>query len=487
MYHIEDVKNYINCPKLFQYVYFNNTHNNYFHCRSNETISNIGINKLNIKDYYLGKQGDHKNIAITKINEYEWVIKGRFEYKELRVKIPFIHRIKGSLIDVVFFSTALYPTPSDLNYYQACIWVLKKNLLNINEISILHPNAKYIRNQNDNNDILNYTKYFYNSNKTKSVSITKIINNHNVNFNKILREMNDINIDSNILPRSNKTKQSCTLCPIKNTCFNNEDEQCDSILTLHSYKSKYSLYLSGITSLKQLDINTTKFNQTQIAQISAAKNKGEYYQPILLKKWLNKINTRPLVFFDFEWDTFYLPPYNMMKAYDVITFQYSLHILDENNKLIHKEFIGKNDCRRQFIESLLNDVDINSKFICFNALGGEILRLKEFIKYFPEYSDKIQKIISNTYDLSDIFNLGYYYNIKMGGKYNLKTISQIFTDTTYNKQEEIHDGLQAVMLWRDQENLDSNDEFKINKLLEYCSQDSLNLYKIYSYLCNLIK
>ena len=486
MYHTDDLKNYINCPKLFQYMYFNQNNQKIFYSRTKDNISKLGINKLNIRNYYLGKKNDDKNIALNKLNDYQWLIKSRFEYKNLRVKIPFIKKINSNLIDVIFFSPALYPTISDLNYYLSCLLVLNKNNLSINNISILHPNPNYIRGNNIDNNILSITKNFYNSNKSKGLPIIKVLNRSDINLDTILNNMNNINKDDIVLPKTNKSKHSCALCPLKSTCYNNTNECNDSILTLHSSNNKYKLYDKGIRTLKELDIND-KYTQTQFAQIMASKNNGEYYHPTLLKSWLDKLSKRPLVFFDFEWDIFFIPPYNKMRPYDVITFQYSLHILDEHNNLIHKEYIGKNDCRKEFIESFLNDIDINSNFICFNALGAEVLRLNEMKSYFPKYSEEISKIIMHTYDLSDIFNLGYYYNIKMNGKYDLKTISQMLVETTYNKSNNIHNGIEAVMLWRNLEKQNNNNCANVKKLLDYCKQDSLNLYKVFCYLSNLVK
>ena len=68
-----------------------------------------------------------------------------------------------------------------------------------------------------------------------------------------------------------------------------------------------------------------------------------------------------------------------MKAFDVLPFQYSLHVL-ENGELKHHEFLGEGDTRRAFIESLLNDMPKEGPIFAYNAFGAEVIRFKRTSK-----------------------------------------------------------------------------------------------------------
>ena len=64
----------------------------------------------------------------------------------------------------------------------------------------------------------------------------------------------------------------------------------------------------------------------------------------------------PLYFLDFETFNPALPRYRGSRPYQVIPFQWSLHTLDSDGTLEHREFLheGAGDPRRAFAESLVS-------------------------------------------------------------------------------------------------------------------------------------
>ncbi|MEG0564551.1 MAG: hypothetical protein RR511_10720, partial [Anaerorhabdus sp.] len=101
MYHISDVKKYLRCPKLFwlsereEALPFNS------YVRLDEAVTTLACEKLEIKEHFLGTRGDDPQKTLDAMKEMDWIVKGRFEYKQLRVKIPFLHR-NGDVWDVYF-------------------------------------------------------------------------------------------------------------------------------------------------------------------------------------------------------------------------------------------------------------------------------------------------------------------------------------------------------------------------------------------------
>ena len=475
MLYIKDIKRYLNCPRLFYYDKFIERVVGFSYFRINLEIANLGIDKLNIDHYYLGKQNDSSLSAISNINNYKWFVKARFEYQGLRVKIPFIKREADGLI-VYFVDMSTSVKISELNYYAYHIWVLKKLNLHIKDIKVLYFNKDYIRDGRiDGSEILKISSKF---DSVRYNNIYDLINRKNIDLSAIIKVINSITIDSDIKRKYKFYSKNCHICPIYSYCF--KPINYDSIFTMRSLKDKVKLYNKGITTINQL--HNISFNSVLSAQYLANINNGYYIDKTKIRNFFKSFN-RPLVFIDFEWEQYLLPPYDHMKVNDIITFQYSLHILYSYDQIVHKEYLGKKDCRYDIIDHLINDIPDNGTFIAFNAYGAERLRLLEFIKLAPKYQDKLQYIIDNLYDISKVFNNGWFYHQAMLGSYSLKSISSALDLFKY---KDVDSALLALDIYRNIE-YGNNNHQQIDKLKQYCFNDSYALLLLYQYLSNLIK
>ena len=100
----------------------------------------------------------------------------------------------------------------------------------------------------------------------------------------------------------------------------------------------------------------------QFAQIMADRNNGLFIDKGAIRIWMKEHIHYPISYLDFEWETLAYPPYKGMKPFDVLTFQYSLHIEKENGDLEQRGFIGEKDCREDFIRHLINDSSKERKY-----------------------------------------------------------------------------------------------------------------------------
>ncbi len=271
------------------------------------------------------------------------------------------------------------------------------------------------------------------------------------------------------------------LCPYYSLCFpevNNIED--NSILTLVSSRYKQQMYESGILKLKDADINLIEGNRVQYAQIMADKNGGLFVDGPALKYWLKMVK-EPVSYIDFEWDRYLIPRYENMKPLDVIPFEYVLYT-QERGELVNKSFLSKGDCRREFVESLINDLPDEGSILAYNADGAECLRLKELQREFPEYSDKLEKIISRFVDLAVPFVEGLVYDVRMAGNFSLKKLVAILSDESYENLD-INEGMKAVYSWRDiDKEIDTDEEKTIEELKKYCGLDAYGLVIVYRWL-----
>ena len=106
MFHISDCKKYNRCPILYLKDQENEKSEFQQFVRLDEQITQLAVQKLKLTDYFLGERNDPKERALEALNSYEWLVKARFEYKTLRVKVPFLHRIQNAY-DLYFLFVGL--------------------------------------------------------------------------------------------------------------------------------------------------------------------------------------------------------------------------------------------------------------------------------------------------------------------------------------------------------------------------------------------
>ncbi|MEA5026508.1 MAG: DUF2779 domain-containing protein [Erysipelotrichaceae bacterium] len=486
MIHISDVNNYLQCKHLYLKTLSSDKPKFQQFIHKDETLSLIGTRKLGIKEAFFGQRGDPNEAAFAAMKEFEWLIKARFEYMELRVKIPFMHH-NGKAWDIYFIRNELFPKEDNLMYMTDTLWVLRQLGITLGAIYILHFNSTYQRQGDlDYDQLLTISEYLYNQNNHPSVHLTDAVTARTRDLTKIIEHMRTLNRES--LPPVKREKK-CSgrfQCRFYTECFPEEQNVPDnSILHLLGCEYKHQMFNDGKLYLRDSDLDLIEGTRQQYAQIMADRNNGLFVDKMNLKLWLNDHLTFPLSFLDFEWDRYGIPPYDQMKPFDVLLFQYSLHVYD--HELRHREFIGLEDCRRELLESLLNDLPPSGSVIVFNASGGEEIRLRELQVIYPEYSAQIDDIISRMVDFSIPFNLGMVYHLKMRGSYSLKRIVEVIDDKLSYHNLDIPQALDAVDGWRKLSKSISDEEEKklIADLLAYCAMDTYSLYLIYRWFMEL--
>jgi len=220
----------------------------------------------------------------------------------------------------------------------------------------------------------------------------------------------------------------------------------------------------------------------------ADRQGGRFFDKLALSDWLNNNSGYPMSFIDFEWDLYLVPPYDGMHPLDVNLFQYSLHIMNEDGTVTHKQFIGERDCREEFLKRMLEDIPDEGVIFAYNARGAEILRLRELQRYFPQYSDQLEGIISRFVDLALPFVNGVVYDVRMRGMYSLKVIQEMLDDERSYHDLAVENGLDAVAIHRLLEQCDEPETKKqyYEDLYEYCGLDSYAMIEVYNWLISLI-
>ena len=487
MIHISDCNKFRKC--VIQYVKQKNAGPSEFipFIRLDEQVSDLVKQKLKIEDCFTGQKRDDTSLAMNAMQEYDWLVQARFEYKGLRVKVPFMHRTEDGW-DVYFLLIGLFPHRDRVQYYADTLWVLQGLGISVHNVLIAHLNSEYVRGEElDVDQLFMISDVIYNNNNHPSVSAYQSAMDSVRDLEPLIEQMNSI--DENNLPEPKRTIR-CTgrnKCKFYDECFQEEKNVPDnSILTLMTSQHRYEMHKAGIERLRDADPEKLEGTRQQYSQIMADRNGGLFFDRLALKSWLSNI-TYPITCLDFEWERFAIPPYKGMKPYDVLPFEYSLHIMYEDGHTDHKVYLSFRDDRRDMAEHLVKDIPADGTVLAFNAEGAEKMRISEFAEQFDDLSEKLLNINERMEDLELPFEIGTVYHLGMRGLWSLKKIMSLMNDRSY-KELDIQEGMSAVFEWRQ---LDSNEptenrEEIIENLKEYCGMDTYAMTVVYRWLVSLV-
>ena len=481
MYHISDLKKFSKCPRFY---FLDVDSENVFkpYLRSDESFIELLKKKLEIENCYTGKVGDSANAFFDNKDKYNWFINCRFEMNKLRIKVPVINLKDDKTCDVYFLYYGTQIKELDFFSYRISIEVLEKLGVLIDDIYIAYINPDYVFNNSiDPNNL------FIITNKYKNGKIINMLLDSVVDYDDIIDKIDNSSLDE-LVPEKTRACHLRDVCSYYDTCFENETNlDDDSILTLVCSQYKTNMYDEGISLLKDADLDRLEGNRVQYAQIMADRNGGLFVDKVNLKEWLDDINKYPISFIDFEWDRYLIPAYNGMKPLDVIPFEFALYIDNGTGELEHRTFISSGDCRREFAEKLIEVIPKEGTIFAYNAVGAEIIRIKELAELYPDLKDKLLSITERFVDLAVPFLEGIVYDTRMAGIFTLKKLVSVVSDKSY-KDLDIDDGMEAVYNWRNiDKGEDLNEEQTIDNLKKYCSLDAYGLYLVYKWLLTLVE
>lgn len=304
--------------------------------------------------------------------------------------------------------------------------------------------------------------------------------NRKMPYSKFLDLAASVFEQEDIVPRKVRACTSPSKCPLYESCWKESDKKDDDPSMLFSCANKEEFERRNIHSLAEIPGDLIDGQPLQYAQIQAARHEsGRFMDLYGLRHWMDQLEW-PLCYLDFEWDTFVLSPYTGMKPFEVLCFQYSLHIEEKDGSIEHTAFFETGDCRVDFIESLLADMPETGSIVVFNMEGAERLRLLHLADQFPQYRKKLEALCDRMIDLATPFESGCYYDLRQRGHSSLKTLLPLFTDDASYDSLAVHNGVQAVLAYRQAKNETAAVQLQTARAIsEYCSMDTLAEKKLY--------
>lgn len=488
-FRVNNVKKYQQCPKHFILDY-QETNIGFPFIYFSESLVDAARKFLNIadEDIFVGSTGQSSEATKEGMKDKTWAALVRFEKYDFRIKVSFLKKVEDGYEYYALCRTC-YPKEDEARRLYMEKWLLEEEGIHITNIYLVHLNAEYERNgELDYSQLFKVSANFYKDNNKPGKVVSEVVDKYQYDMVSALNEMKRI-VDSGEC--ESEFKLQCTKhgkCARYGECFREDDLEDDSILFLNGTRKKYDMFWEGKKSILDIDFGVDiDGTYLQYAQYMACLKNREFVDLNALSSWLDESLVGPYIYVDFEWDTIGIPMYDKMKPYDVLLFQYSIHI-DDGNEIIHKEYLGNGgDCRQEFIEQLLADIPSTGSIIAYHAEGAEKLRLQELAYQFPEYAERLQDIIDRMVDLTYPIMSGAYYHPKMRGTYSLKKIYAVINDNHGYNELDIDHGLKAVDAYRNLNKLSAEEQLKVREeLFKYCGLDTYAMVVLVKYLQKLV-
>lgn len=242
---------------------------------------------------------------------------------------------------------------------------------------------------------------------------------------------------------------------------------------------KFALYRRGIVRLK--DVPLEELNGAQRFQAEATLEQKDVTDAAAIREFLDTL-WYPLCHLDFETFDNPVPPFDGVRPYQKIPFQYSLHIeREEGSDPEHFEYLAQPnvDPRRELAEKLIAEIPEDACVLTYNqAFEKSVLR--ELAALFPDLADGLQKRIDNIRDLMVPFKKRYLYRWLMRGSYSIKQVLPALVPDLSYKGLGVADGGMAMLAYHEMcSAADPARVAEIRKaLLAYCELDTWAMVRI---------
>jgi len=232
----------------------------------------------------------------------------------------------------------------------------------------------------------------------------------------------------------------------------------------------------------------------KLNQVMVYKSKKEIVDLDAIKSELNSL-TFPLYFLDYETYPSAIPLFDGYHPYQNVVFQYSLHVLTEEDAKAGREpkhfecLLLTGDPAEQIVESLRKDIgDTGSVISWFKKFENS--RNKELAEMVPLQYEFLHGVIKRTYDLMDIVENQYYVHHGFKGSSSIKKVQDVLAPQySYKKLTGVQNGTDAIEAYRQvlKGELTGKDlEEKKKHMLKYCKYDTEVMYIIWKFFYDLV-
>ena len=265
----------------------------------------------------------------------------------------------------------------------------------------------------------------------------------------------------------------------------NPDIPTPSIYSLPrlSTSKRRKLLSKNILRLEDIE-DTFPLSQNQRLIVQAAKNGGPQINPREIARFLSELRF-PLYFLDYETFSSAVPLIDGGSPHKNFPVQYSLHILNEDGSLIHKEYlerVPRMPCR--LIEQMQDEIGPTGSIVSWHA-SFEKTQNQEMAKGFPEHATFLRNSNERMVDLEVVFKTGYV-DSRFDGSTSIKKVLPVICPNLDYNELDVQDGVSAMEAWKQMVSTEPEEAESIARaLLNYCERDTLAMVEIYRFLTRI--
>lgn len=200
-----------------------------------------------------------------------------------------------------------------------------------------------------------------------------------------------------------------------------------------------------------------------------------------IRKFLSEL-IFPLYFFDYETFSSAVPLLDRTSPHKHFPVQYSLHILDANGSLHHKEYLERQArLPDRLLERMKGDIGPEGSLVSWHA-SFEKTQNRKMAALFPDAAVYLSELNDRMVDLEDLFKTAYV-DARFDGSTSIKKVLPVVCPHLNYNDLDVQDGASAMESWKRM--LDAAPEEAdgiAQSLLRYCERDTFAMVEIYRFL-----
>ena len=234
--------------------------------------------------------------------------------------------------------------------------------IDLKDISIVYINNQYVKNGLINIEDLFTIESVFDRVQDVLPNISKKVEN----LKNVIKQESTPNID---IGAHCNTPYSCDF---KGHCWKHIPKYSIFDISGLWTSKKFQLYDKGITTFDQIDLDNNPLNSNQLLQVTSELNSSENIDKKNISAFVDGLNY-PLCFLDFETMGSAIPIYDNTRPYQQFVFQYSLHILQEENGVLdHYEYLAETitneDPRTNFVKQLISNCGTSGDILVLSLI-----------------------------------------------------------------------------------------------------------------------
>ena len=406
------------------------------------------------------------------------IYEAAFAFNGIRIRVDVLSRVNGNNFDLVEVKSSTRVKAEHIPDTAIQLYVLEGCDVLVEKVSLLHIDNSYVYEGGPYDldelfrleDITDRARTFLSSIPASLVDMSEVLQQD---------EEPLIEIGS-----------QCTRpyrCPFYGYCREDTPEHHIEQLPRASAKLMEKLRAASILDIRDIPAEFPSVSANQKRVRDSVVSEQPYIDPELSAA-LDEV-IYPLHFLDFETFNPALPAYPGTHPYQVIPFQWSLHVRDSPGNLSHDSFLheGNEDPREHFLTSLLDSIRPVGTIVVYSGYEERII--KQLAQEFPRYEAPLLALCDRLFDLLAVVR-SHYYHPEFHGSYSIKSVlPALVPDMTYSDLE-IQDGLNASAEFAEMiaPGTDESERERIRRaLIDYCRRDTQAMVQLLETLLALGK